>query len=165
MFKYIFYSLSLDQEARIRLPYLHSNRVIEHVFLVCRPTFHCLTFHRPTVHRRDGSTGGRGWGVENKLKNEVKIHNFPHKMSIKSKNFAPATLVKQDQLIFIYSKIGAKSMHSRAGPWPDFLIGVQPEWCVQRTIERGLGEAPGFFPELCPYRCKESNTKIFLLQN
>ena len=48
----------------------------------------------------------------NKLKVEVKTHNFPHKMSIKYKilRFRRETLVKQDQLIFIYSKNGAKSM-------------------------------------------------------
>ena len=34
--------------------------------------------------------GVLGGGMENKLKNEVKIQNFPNKMSIKSKNFASA---------------------------------------------------------------------------
>ena len=32
--------------------------------------------------------GVLGGGMENKLKNEVKIQNFPYKMSIKSKNLA-----------------------------------------------------------------------------
>ena len=52
-------------------------------------------------------------GVKNKPKIEVKIQNFPHKMSAKPKilRLRRATLVKQDQLIFIYSKMGAKSMH------------------------------------------------------
>ena len=54
------------------------------------------------------------WAVENKLKNEVKIHNCPHKMAIKPKilRLQQTSLAKQDQLIFIlYSKIGVKSMY------------------------------------------------------
>ena len=50
-------------------------------------------------------------GVENKLNNELKIENFPHKMSIIS-NFFASNLSKQNQLILIYnSKIGEKSMY------------------------------------------------------
>ena len=42
-------------------------------------------------------------GVENKPKNEVKIQNFPNRMSIKPKmlRLRRETLVKQDKLIFI----------------------------------------------------------------
>ena len=41
------------------------------------------------------------WKLENKLENEVKIQNFPHKMSIKPNilRLRQATLVKQDQLL------------------------------------------------------------------
>ena len=53
----------------------------------------------PTVSK--SNWGGGGGVLENEPKNEVKIQNFPYKMSVKPKNFRPrqATLVKQDQLI------------------------------------------------------------------